>query len=248
MRAMLWPLIVLILSTVSFSSKAEEAVAAALPGLKSYEAVYQSKIKGLSVKMHRKLVIAGDTMSLSMKASKLMFAINEESLMLVQDGKLLPRRFIHKRKGLGERHNKDLIFDWEENVVRDQLKPERAPLPLVAGTQDKLSYHALFRSLLLSEPRKERYEFPVTDGKRDKLYAFDFIGEETIELPFGKVKTWKFKRDRGNSDRQTYIWFAIDWDYLLVRVDQIERKGEKPESMLLRSATLDGKKVTALSQ
>lgn len=246
MRALLKPLSILILSIAAFHSQADSTSQGALPGLKPYKAIYQSKIKGFSVRMHRELKIDANNMALSMNASKLMFAIQEESMMQATGSTLQPRRFIHMRKGLGDRHNKDLIFNWDKQLVSDQLKPEREAIAIAAGTQDKLSYHALFRSQLLSAPRASRYEFPVADGKRVKTYAFDFIGEETIELPLGTVKTWKFKRDRGNSDRQTFIWFAIDWDYLLVRVDQIERQGEKPESMLLSSAEIAGKRVKGL--
>lgn len=216
-------------------------------GLSPYTASYQSKLKGFNVTMKRTLRIEGDTLTLSMDASKFMFAINEKSKMRVVEGQFQPLNFVHQRKGLGDRHNKDLLFNWQTKTVSDRLNPDREALGLEDASLDKLGYHAKFRSQLLSKDRQARYEFNVADGKRLKLYAYDFIKEEIIETPLGKLKALKFKRDRGDSKRQTYIWFARDWDYLLARVDQIEREGEKPETMVLLGAEINGRQVKGLN-
>ena len=50
-------------------------------------------------------------------------------------------------------------------------------------------------------------------------------------------------RDPGKSNRKTILWFAKDWDYLLVRLYQMETDG-KEYQIMLKEGTIDGKTVT----
>lgn len=45
------------------------------------------------------------------------------------------------------------------------------------------------------------------------------------------------------SNRKTILWFAKDWDYLLVRLYQMETDG-KEYQIMLKEGTIDGKTVT----
>ena len=45
------------------------------------------------------------------------------------------------------------------------------------------------------------------------------------------------------SNRKTILWFAKDWDYLLVRLYQMETDGKEYQIMLMEG-TIDGKTVT----
>lgn len=50
-------------------------------------------------------------------------------------------------------------------------------------------------------------------------------------------------RDPTQSQRKTTLWFAKDWDYLLVRLHQVEKDG-KEYLIMLKSGTVDGKTVS----
>lgn len=209
----------------------------------SYTAEYQAEIKGLNVRMQRSFTVAGNQATIEMNAQKLIFKISESSTLQIQaDGLLRVQSYKHNRRNLGERHNRDLLFDWQANTVRDALRPEQDPLTLQFPVYDKVSYQEQFRLDLLRNPSKTRFEYQTTDGKSIKLYAFDRVAEETINTPLGELSAVKFKRDRGpNSTRETYIWFAKDLEYLLVQLDQI--KDGKLERLVLRKASINGKKV-----
>lgn len=210
----------------------------------SYAAEYQAKIKGLSVRMQRSFTVAGDQAKIEMKAQKLIFKISESSTLQIQPNAILRvQSYKHNRRNLGERHNRDLTFDWQTNTVSDALRPEQEPLDLEFPVYDKLSYQEQFRLDLIDNPSQARFEYQTTDGNSIKLYAFDRVAEETIETPLGELSAIKFKRDRGeNSTRETYIWFAKDLGYLLAQLDQI--KDGKLERLLLRKASINGKKVS----
>ncbi|MEM8501274.1 MAG: DUF3108 domain-containing protein [Pseudomonadota bacterium] len=211
----------------------------------SYAAEYQAEIKGLNVRMHRSFTVAADQAKIEMKAQKLIFKISESSTLQIQpDGVLRVQSYKHNRRNLGDRHNRDLLFDWQANSVTDSLRPEQDALTLEFPVYDKVSYQEQFRLDLIENPSQQRFEYQTTDGQSVKLYAFDRVTEETIETPLGELAAVKFKRDRGeNSTRETYIWFAKDLGYLLVQLDQI--KDGKLERLVLRKASINGKNVSA---
>ena len=51
-------------------------------------------------------------------------------------------------------------------------------------------------------------------------------------LPYGLVKTVKFKREVVEKKRITYAWFAPELDYLLVKLYQIKGDVEQFEAQL----------------
>ncbi len=210
----------------------------------SYAAEYQAEIKGLNVRMQRSFTVAGNRAKIEMNAQKLIFKISESSTLHIEkDGVLRVQSYKHNRRNLGERHNRDLLFDWQTNTVSDALRPEQDALALEFPVYDKVSYQEQFRLDLIENPSQARFEYYTTDGKSTKLYAFDRVGEETIETPLGELAAVKFKRDRGpDSTRETYIWFAKDLGYLLAQLDQI--KDGKLERLIIRKASINGKKVS----
>lgn len=211
--------------------------------VEGYTAEYQAEIKGLNVRMQRSFTVAGDQAKIEMKAQKLIFKISESSTLQIQNnGVLRVQSYKHNRRNLGERHNRDLLFDWQANTVSDALRPEQDALALEFPVYDKVSYQEQFRLDLIKNPLQTRFEYQTTDGKSIKMYSFDRVTEETIETPLGKLSAVKFKRDRGpNSSRETYIWFAKDLGYLLAQLDQI--KDGKRERLVLRKANINGKQV-----
>lgn len=227
-----------LLLTIAFISLLAEA-----GSTDSYTAEYQAEIKGLNVRMHRSFTVAGNQAKIEMNAQKLIFKISESSELEVQhDGVLRVQTYKHNRRNLGERHDRDLVFNWNTNTVTDALRPDQEALALEFPVFDKVSYQEQFRLDLMAKPSQTRFEYQTTDGKSTKLYAFDKVAEETIETPLGELATVKFKRDRGpNSSRETYIWFAKDLGYLLAQLDQI--KDGKLERLVLRKASINGKQV-----
>ena len=85
-------------------------------------------------------------------------------------------------------------------------------------------------------------KYQVADGGRLKTYTFEVLGEETLDTPTGKLSTIKIKRLRNHGKRVTYLWLAIDWNYMLVRLQQKESDGKQYE-INLTAATLNGQSV-----
>jgi hypothetical protein len=83
----------------------------------------------------------------------------------------------------------------------------------------------------------------VADGKRVKNSSLVLVGEEDLATVLGTIKTLHFKRLHDNAERQSDIWFAPQWDYLMVKTIHVE-DGE-PVEVNLVSAAIDGTPVTA---
>ncbi|MNJ81708.1 hypothetical protein D3C77_806400 [compost metagenome] len=54
-------------------------------------------------------------------------------------------------------------------------------------------------------------------------------------------------RDPTQSSRKTVLWFAKDWDFLLVRLHQVEKDG-KEYQIMLKEGEVNGKQVQGLPE
>jgi len=215
--------------------------------LRPYEAVYKTKLKGFNVNVKRRLQVQDSTITVSYDAKQLMLSVHESSILSDQgDCVLRPTKYVHKRRGLSHEHDKDLIFNWTDNTVLDLLKPERTPLPLENPSYDKLSYQTQMRLDLICNPDLHHVEYAVTNGIRNRKYAFHRLGEEILNTPLGNLRTIKFEREGGDDERQVFVWLAPDWEYLLVRLDQIKEPGAKVERLILKKAKIADEKVVGL--
>ncbi len=217
--------------------------------LKPYQAEYEARISGFDVTLQRQLARHGEQYTLSMDMQKLWFKIKERGdFTITANGIVKPTVYSHIRSGVSKKHNTDLRFDWNTKQVSDRLINNHKPLSIEFPTYDKLSFQPQFRLDLINKPLQKRYEYRLASHKRVKLYAYDFVAEETIDTPLGKLRTLKFERDRGEKERQDFIWFAKDWDYLIARIDHVDKPGGKPDRTLINSATIAGKQVVGLPQ
>ena len=84
----------------------------------------------------------------------------------------------------------------------------------------------------------------MVDGDEIETYDFRVLGEEVVRTAAGLIDAIKVERvrDPTQSSRKTILWFAKDWDYLLVRLHQVEKDG-KEYQIMLKSGTVDGKNV-----
>lgn len=215
--------------------------------LQPYEAVYETELSGFDVNIKRRLQRKDSLIIVTVDAKRFMFAVHETSMLLDEgDGLLRSRSYEHKRKGLTHKHDKDLVFDWTDTTVVDLLKPDRNPLPVEEPSYDKLGYQTQMRLDLIRNPGLQHLEYAVTNGVRNRTYTFDLLGEELLDTPLGKLRTLKFNREGDDDDREVVVWVALDWGFLLVRIDQTKEAGGKTERMVLKSAKIAGKKVVGL--
>ena len=88
--------------------------------------------------------------------------------------------------------------------------------------------------------------YRVVDGDEVEEYAFRVVGEERVTTKAGQFDAVEVERVREpDARRETTLWFAKDWNYLLVRLSQIETDGQHYQIML-KEATVNGQTVTGI--
>ena len=119
---------------------------------------------------------------------------------------------------------------------------DQVRVPLNRGLVDKSTYQLVLQHDVAAGKKSMSYQ--VIDGDEVETYDFRVLGEEKVETKAGTVDAIKVERvrDPTQSNRKTTLWFAKDWGYLLVRLNQVEKDG-KEYQIMLKDGTVDGRKV-----
>ncbi len=172
-----------------------------------------------------------------------LLGLKETSLFDWQQSQPKPKVYQLKQSSVGKKKSELLEFDWTELQVHHQTNKPAGILDIPAGTFDKLTYQLKLRQDLLNGQEPGIYS--VAEKRKLKEYGFILLGSEQLDTPVGKLNTVKIKRDRGpNSKRETFLWLAKDWDYLLVKIEQQE-KGKNYE-VVMSEGRLGGKAIRGI--
>lgn len=176
------------------------------------------------------------------KASMLVAGLTEQSTFTVEDDAFLPQSYKFERSGLGKSKDVEFDFDWSQKQVIGSDRGDPVRFPLNRGMQDKSTYQLALQHDVAAGQKSMSYQ--VVDGDEIETYDFRVLGEEVVRTSAGLIDAIKVERvrDPTQSSRKTILWFAKDWDYLLVRLHQVEKDG-KEYQIMLKSGTVDGKAV-----
>lgn len=214
--------------------------------LTPYQAVYKTSTSGLSIKLSRSLSMDdnGDC-RLTSNGKLLVAGINEVSVFAVDGDRVQPKSYVYQLSGPISRR-REVHFNAESDTVRSLYKKNWYELPKSPDTLDRMSQQEQLRLMLLNDstPREDML-FEVADGRKIKEYRLLYAGEERLETPMGWVDTLRFERDHDDPERQSSVWIAPDWDYLMVRTVHVE-DGKTTEANLI-SASIAGAPVSGSS-
>jgi hypothetical protein len=185
---------------------------------------------------------ANGVWKLSFKASMMIASLTETSTLTLDKDTLLPQSYHFERGGLGKAKKADLDFDWNAKMVTGTDRGDAVKIPLNRGMVDKSTYQLALQHDVAAGKKSMSYQV-VDDGEVD-TYDFRVLGSEKVETKAGKIDAIKVERvrDPTQSKRTTVLWFAKDWDYLLVRLQQVETDG-KEYNIMLQDGTVNGKTV-----
>ena len=86
----------------------------------------------------------------------------------------------------------------------------------------------------------------MVDGDDVEEYRFRVVGEDRVTTRVGQFDAVEVERVReSDSKRETTLWFAKDWGYLLVRLKQTETDGQEYQ-IVLKDAVVNGEAVTGI--
>ncbi|MEQ6884506.1 DUF3108 domain-containing protein [Salicola sp. Rm-C-2C1-2] len=169
--------------------------------------------------------------------------IRESSRFRFEDQTVISQRYRYSLEGffLSNRYKK-LDFNWDKGVIADHENDRRTDMSEQLDVQDQLG--AQLQLWVDLRAGKETMEYVIPDDGDFKDYQFEVVRRETLDTrKFGDVETVVVERVREeDSPRTTLMWFAPEWDHLLVRLEQTNDEGEDFE-IYLKSATLDGERI-----
>ncbi|AFU98327.1 DUF3108 domain-containing protein [Simiduia agarivorans] len=199
---------------------------------KPFKAIYKTRLYGIKLTATRELVQQEDgRWFLRFDIESWVAGLKERSQFeWGQDGKAFSHHYEFHRTGLAPDRHMVVDFNWEKYTATNTLNKEPPwTMEIPDGTLDKLNATMQIRADLKNG--NDTLVYSVADGGKLKKFRFAIDREETIDTPVGKLETVVVKTLRKNKKRETYSYFAKDWDYVLVRISQKEPNGD--------SATVD---------
>ena len=215
--------------------------------LRTFQAIYTSQWDlgiSLSGQAERSLIKQDDgRYVLTTAASAMVASLTESSVFNMQGDNIEPHHYRYQRKVLGKTRNVEVAFDWPNKKVTNTAEGSDWVMDIEPHTLDKQSVQLRLQLDLAVSPAiagTTTYAYQVADGGHVKLYEFIADGEDLIETPLGSYKSIRIKRDRGETaERETWIWFAPELDYSIVRIVQKEADGKRYQIDLTQLTWLD---------
>jgi hypothetical protein len=101
-----------------------------------------------------------------------------------------------------------------------------------ATAQDPLSLAYTFAFV---PPKGKEYDVTRADGRGLTPFRFTVVGNEKLATPAGGMQTLRVAKVRdGPEDKSTDIWFAVERDFLPVRVLIVDKDGTRADQILTR--------------
>jgi len=217
--------------------------------LLEYVAQYEASANGLAATATRSLSRIDENLyhlSNSLEASiagQALANLEQASEFTIDGKRVVPLNYSYQLSG-ASRASHAIFFNWDAEVALSTEGDESWQLQLNAGVMDQLSYQVAIRQAFIDNNEIEStFSFGIVDGDAIEMQEYRLVGEEIISTPLGELNTLKLERVREASDeRVTEIWLALEWDFLLTRIEQFNSSGLRI-SLELKSAVLDGTTV-----
>ncbi|MCL1104310.1 DUF3108 domain-containing protein [Shewanella algicola] len=157
----------------------------------------------------------------------------------LENGKLVPFRYVHERSGTGSDYTEQTAFAKAQEFIHTIYKQKALKLPYQERVFDPLMVQLQFRMDLAANTRPLDYK--MVKEKEVDDYQFRVLGKEQVVLESGTYDTVKVEVVRAAKKakkRQTYFWMAPDLAYLPVRLSHFS-KGSKQLDIQLATYQFD---------
>ena len=150
-------------------------------------------------------------------AENLLFRFEEVTDFKVMEGKVYPLQYHSERSAPFQTRKKAVGYNWKNNTAHYQYKDRKGTLKLKGRVLDPLT--TAFELARSVKQGQTNISFQEVGSRKIKDRHFKLVGEETLTLPYGELKTLKL-RMQDDDDKETLIWLAPDKNYLTVKVKQ----------------------------
>lgn len=216
--------------------------------LEPYILTYKATLKGIEIESQRHLERTGENSYKAYgKASLMFFGIEEFSEFSVEENhRIQAGEYFYDRQGMSSSKDFHIVFDWEKEIAVNQLRKDPWQIEIKPGMLDMLSHQEQLRldMALASKPLQGKtFDYDIVKKGKLSHYQYRVGGTEVIDTEAGPIDCIRIDKIEDDDDRQTRVWLAKNWDYIIVRLDH-EEKGST-NTMELVGGTINGKKVIA---
>ena len=149
--------------------------------------------------------------------------VHEASEGSYRNGHVKPDRYHYLQDNGKRKKQTDLDFDWPDGQVWTESEGKRWAQNLLDNTHDKYSQQLALRLDLAKG--EQQISYPVADGGKIKTYHYQVVGEDMVELPYGRLKCLQVRRNKEDHPPDYVIWVAPELNYLPVKIERERSSG-----------------------
>ena len=174
------------------------------------------------------------------KAVGLLAKLKPETVRVTSQGKitaqgLVPLAYALTRE-VDTQKNASAKFNWEKAVLTHNDYKGLQDLPLLKGTQDRLS--VLYHLPLMVKFAHPELKIGISDGNNLEPYSFTLATEEqNQQVPLGNFKTRYIYSTPVNEEIKYEIWMATERDNFPCKIIATDSKGGKLTQVLTSLST-----------
>ena len=147
---------------------------------------------------------------------------------LTREG-LKPSHFEARRTG-ADQPQVAADFDWARGTLVLKHDGKVESLPVLAGTQDRLSI--MYQFMFMPFEKARYIDFAMTNGRKLDRYRYHVTPDVEIDTPLGRLKTLHLVKQRDADDSAAELWLSPQHHHLPVRMLFIERNGMRLEQII----------------
>ncbi|MEE4251486.1 MAG: DUF3108 domain-containing protein [Alcanivoracaceae bacterium] len=188
----------------------------------------------ITVTAERRLRQIDDTTwQMEIEARNLLGRIREVTRFSWQQCTPQTTSYSYLREGLGQKREATLTLDRQSGMaLSTRANGKVREYPISASTTDKLSQTLALQCMLQRGDEELVVDVADEKGREHEHYYRD--GEELLQTPAGQLRTVRLLREQDGEDgRRTWLWFAADHNFSLVKL--VQEEDNQRHEMLIRS-------------
>ena len=169
------------------------------------------------------------------RAVGLLAKLKPETVRVTSQGKFTPQGLVPLSYSLTREvdthKNASAKFNWDKAVLTHNDYRGLQDLPLVKGTQDRLS--VLYHLPLMAKSAHAEFKFGISDGNNLEAYHFNLtVDEQNVRVPLGNFKTRYISSTPKGEEVKYEIWMATERDNFPCKIIVTDSKGGKLTQVL----------------
>jgi len=204
----------------------------------SYSAKYSANYSGLDIKAYHQLQQLDDgSYTETLDAKSILGKIKESAKFVVNEQQqIIPYEYNYKRSIVGISRIEAQVFDWPNKKLRYSKNDKVQLVDLELGALGVVTHKLQLRRDL--QQGETVFSYPVMVRGKRKQYDYKVVASEVLSTAIGPLNTTKIRRVYNDSTRETVIWLATDWDFLVVQLSHTE-KGDNHQLKIIQGRVND---------